>query len=148
MGALVEKVGWLDCRPVGIDVWTIWMFIWTLWYSGPKKVLGMLEIHPPFWLLLACLAVSFSIVLPIAWCWEAICLWRPSNRFHELTKDSREVQRSVILAMVAGKEGGEGLRINARATNDLAYCPKSLTTFESNIQPWTVWRNGTPGSPF
>ena len=62
------------------------MFLWSL-YDGPKKVVGTWEIHPPAFLLLACLAVPFSIVLPIVAFREAIRLRRPKNRFRALVDD-------------------------------------------------------------
>ncbi len=79
---------------MGIDIWAIWMFVSTL-HSGPRKVLGNLEIHPPFFLLLACIAVVFSIVLPINFCWDAVRLWRPKNKFRALEDDIHHLRNGV-----------------------------------------------------
>ena len=70
------------------------MFLWSL-YDGPKKVVGTWELHPPFFLLLACLAVSFSIVLPIVYFWKAFRLWRPKNRFRALQGEARHLFKRI-----------------------------------------------------
>ena len=75
---------------LGADAWTIGMFIWSL-YDGPKRFVGPLEIHPPAFLLLACLVVSFSIVFPVVFFRNAIRLWRPKNRFQALHGEIKTV---------------------------------------------------------
>ena len=54
-----------------------------------------MELHPPFFLLLACIAISFTIVLPIVMCREAIRLWSPRNRFHMLHGDFQQLGKDI-----------------------------------------------------
>ena len=82
------------------------MFLWSL-YDGPKNVVGKWELHPPFFLLLACLAVSFSIVLPIVVSWKTIRLWSPTNKFQALHPEIKRLRIDVDLTLLRASRRGK-----------------------------------------
>ena len=55
---------WLLAWPVGLagflglDAWTIWAF-----FQAPFQVIGDTELHPPFFVLLACVAFPVTMVM-------------------------------------------------------------------------------------
>ena len=75
---------------LGLDVWTVWAF-----FQSPFQVIGDMELHPPFFALLACVAFPVTMVLGGGIVRERIAPMLPGRRFNSLANDIRKVRREV-----------------------------------------------------
>ncbi len=139
----VKTAGWI-AGLLGLDVWTITMFIWSKWNNESTKVVGMLELHPPFYFLLACLVVSFSVVLPIVACWETIRRWNPKNRFYDLAEDARILTANVVSCLEYTKKSGEPF-VNSETWEKILNITYRLERLrinhppETDLRGWYLW---------
>ena len=125
-----KRIGWL-AGFLGIDAWAVIMFIWSL-RSGPQNVIGMLDIHPPVFLLLACLGVSFTCGFIVVRSWSTVRLLSPSNRFHDLAGHLDDVAKTLVSEKRSnagdyfdGVETGQKARVLVRRLEKLSIkCPE------------------------
>ena len=84
---------WLLSWPIGLagflglDAWTIWAF-----FQSPFRVIGDMELHQPFFALLACVTFPVTMVMGGGIVRERIAPMLPSRRFHSLTDDMRSIR--------------------------------------------------------
>ena len=78
---------------LGWNVWNVWAFL-----SSPLKVMGSLELHPPFFLLLACVSIPPTVAVSVALFWEQIRALSPRNRFNGLMGELGNAYQTVDLA--------------------------------------------------
>ena len=81
----------------GIDVWSVWTFVQTLRSSVPMRVVGSIDLHPPFFLLLACVATPVTVAVAAALFWDQARRLLPRNRFHDLAPDIRELPANLAV---------------------------------------------------
>ena len=83
---------WLLSWPValasllGVDVWAVLSF-----FLSPFQVIGGTELHPPFFGLLACIALSVTMVAGGFMATPML----PSRRFHSLAHDMRSIREDL-----------------------------------------------------
>ena len=94
MQATWKKCG-LVAAFLGWDAWNVSAFLWSL-RSPPLKVIGSVELHPSFFLLVACVAIPTTVAISIALFWGQISKRIPSNRFHGLYGEVRELTDKFI----------------------------------------------------
>ena len=75
---------------LGLDAWTIWAF-----FQAPFQVIGDTELHPPFFVFLACVAFPVTMVMGGGIARERIAPMLPTRRFHSLTDDMRSMRADV-----------------------------------------------------
>ena len=75
---------------LGLNVWTVWAF-----FQSPFQVIGDMELHPPFFALLACVAFPVTMVLGGGIVRERIAPMLPGRRFNSLANDIRKVRTEV-----------------------------------------------------
>ena len=80
----------------GLDAWNVSTFIWSL-RDPPLKVIGAVELHPPFFLLVACISIPVTVAISGVLFWDYIRLWFPRNQFHDLVNELHEAGQSVSL---------------------------------------------------
>ena len=105
---------------LGINVWSIFMAL----QSGPSQVVGIVELHPPFFLLLACVGIPVTITVVAVLCGsqiqKVVRKWQetmPKNRFHRLENDSDELFKELTKG---GYEQQPALRVGGAVIVDLS----------------------------
>ena len=79
---------------LGVDVWTVIHFLRSLRSSAPVKVIGSVDLHPPFFLLLVCIAIPVSVGVSAGLFWSQLRRVSPRNRFHDLAPDIRALNNA------------------------------------------------------
>ena len=78
----------------GWNVWNVSAFIWSL-RDPPLKVIGAVELHPPFFLLVACISIPVTVAISGVLFWEHIRGAFPKNQFHALVDELHEAGQVV-----------------------------------------------------
>ena len=81
---------------LGVDIWAVMAFIRGLARGEPLKVVGSMELHPWFWLLVACISISMTVVLGGAMFWSRARERLPRHRFRRLHGEIREFRDSFV----------------------------------------------------
>ena len=80
----------------GVDVWAVWAYVQSLRASTPLRLIGPAELHPPFFLLLACVAVPVSVAVGAVLFWSQARRLVPHNRFHDLAPEARALYSALM----------------------------------------------------
>ena len=78
------------------------MYVQTL-LQGPSKVIGMLELHPAFFLLIFCVGSTITVGLSLFFFGFWIRQFFPSNRLYYLSDDADQIFDELVLARDAAK---------------------------------------------
>ena len=101
------QASWKKCGLVaaffGWDAWNVSAFLWSL-RSPPLKVIGSVELHPLFFLLVACVTIPPTVAISIALFSDQISKRIPSNRFHGLYGEVRKLTEKFILSIDSEKD--------------------------------------------
>ena len=73
---------------LGLNAWTVWGF-----FQSPFQVIGDMEVHQPFFVLLAFVTVPVTMVIGGGIVRKRIAPMLPSGRFHSLADDMRRTRR-------------------------------------------------------
>ena len=86
--SIVKKIAFVSGL-FGINIWTFATFIWSIRLEKGQglKVIGPVELHPPFFLILGCIAVSVTVGVGVALFWIEIQGLRPSVQFSKLSPE-------------------------------------------------------------
>ena len=79
---------------LGWDVFNISAFIWSL--RSPAKVIGTMELHPLFFLLVACISIPVTVAISGCLFWEQIRVRLPRNKLHALYEDARTLKFELL----------------------------------------------------
>ena len=114
---------------LGWNVWNVSAFVWSL-RSPPLKLIGSVELHPPFLLLLACVTIPSTVAISVALFWEQIRGWFPRNRFHALVDELREAGRRIDYVVQYGPiNDDEQVLTIQRKLNRLGIATPPLTQY-------------------
>ena len=81
---------------LGLDAWTVWAF-----FQAPFQVIGGTELHPPFFVLLACVAFPVTMVMGGGIAQERITPMLPSRRFQDLAEEMRSMRNRLGISDVS-----------------------------------------------
>ena len=78
---------------LGWNVWNVWAFL-----SSPLKVIGSMELHPPFFLLLASVSIPATVAIGVASFWQQLRALSPRKRFNGLDDELRDAHDTIGIA--------------------------------------------------
>ena len=83
--SIVKKIAFVS-SVFGINIGTIATFIWSIRLEKGQglKVIGPVELHPPFFLILGCIVTSVTVGVVVTVFWMEIQGLRPSVQFSKL----------------------------------------------------------------
>ena len=118
---------------LGWNVWNVSAFIWSL-RSSPLAVIGSLELHPPFLLLMACISIPVTVALSGVLFWEEIRKWFPKNRFQNLHWEIQELYGDLSrCGTIKSRDWESMLTLQAKLESLSISCPPI------NLIRWKRW---------